>query len=59
MVDRQSNQNQWLTDIFGTDNKIPQGTNSDGIPLITPLPARPLAPLQGAPISTTPINIPR
>jgi hypothetical protein len=32
MADRQSNQNQWLTDIFGTDNKIPKGENSDGIP---------------------------
>jgi len=28
MVDRQSNQNEWLTDIFGTNNKIPIGTNA-------------------------------
>lgn len=67
LVDRQSNQNKWLTDIFQASDPtnlnspltIPQGTNSDGIPLITPLSARPLAPLQGATISTTPINIPR
>lgn len=28
MGDRQSNQNKWLTDIFGSDNKIPIGTNA-------------------------------
>ena len=60
MVDRQSNQNSWLTDIFGkTNNEIPKGENSDGIPLITPLSAQPVAPLQGATISTSTINIPR
>jgi hypothetical protein len=57
MVDRQSNQNEWLTDIFGTNNKIPIGENYSGIP--SPLPAPQLVPLQGATISTTPINIPR
>ena len=30
MGDRQSNQNKWLTDIFGTDNKIPKGENFTG-----------------------------
>jgi len=57
MADRQSNQNQWLTDIFGKDNKIPKGENSDGIPVIPPLPVQSLAPIQGAPISTTPLNL--
>jgi len=57
MVDRQSNQNEWLTDIFGKNNKIPIGENYSGIP--SPLPAPQLVPLQGATISTTPINIPR
>ena len=30
MADRQSNQNQWLTDIFGTDNLIPKGESVPG-----------------------------
>jgi hypothetical protein len=35
MADRQSNQNKWLTDIFGSNNEIPVGENSTGVPQIT------------------------
>jgi len=63
MADRQSNQNEWLTDIFNTgeggDNKIPKGKDSNGAPFVlnslTPAgPAR-LSPLPAAsfPPSTT------
>jgi len=38
MGDRQSNQNQWLTDIFGKDNKIPEGENFNGPRKLPPLP---------------------
>jgi hypothetical protein len=60
MADRQSNQNQWLTDIFGDDNKIPKGENSDGIQPLPKLGTRGVIPLQGATINDiTPVQIPR
>jgi len=34
MADRQSNQNKWLTEIFGDDRQIPKGESSDGVPEI-------------------------
>jgi hypothetical protein len=34
MVDRESNQNKWLTDIFGDNNEIPIGTSTSGAPKI-------------------------
>jgi hypothetical protein len=57
MADRQSNQNQWLTDIFGKNNKIPKGENSTGIPPALKTTSVGLAPLQGATINA-PLNIP-
>lgn len=43
MADRQSNQNEWLTGIFGEGNKIPKGKDSAGIPILKPLtPAGPV-----------------
>jgi hypothetical protein len=51
MADRQSNQNEWLTNIFGDDNKIPKGENSDGIPPALQTTSVGLAPLQGAAIN--------
>ena len=61
MGDRQSNQNEWLTDIFGTDNAIPKGKNSDGIPQALVTKSVGLVPLQGATINdiVAPINIPQ
>lgn len=58
MVDRQSNKNQWLTDIFGDNNQIPKGENSEGtqpLPIITPAP---VAKLPRATITTTAPSIP-
>jgi len=51
MGDRQSNQNQWLTDIFGTNNKIPEGENSDGIPSVSTLSPASIIGLRGATIN--------
>lgn len=51
--------NPWLTSIFGKNNQIPIGENSPGIPPAVTIQSAPLAPLQGATISTSPINIPR
>jgi hypothetical protein len=61
MGDRQSNQNEWLTDIFGTDNAIPKGKNSDGIPQALVTKSVGLVPLQGATINdiVAPTNIPQ
>jgi hypothetical protein len=60
MADRQSNQNEWLTNIFGDDNKIPKGENSDGIQPLPKLGTRGVIPLQGATINDiTPVQIPR
>jgi hypothetical protein len=61
MVDRESNQNKWLTDIFGSNNEIPIGTNSSGEPQIAPLTLAPPVALQGAANINNinvPINIP-
>ena len=61
MVDRESNQNKWLTDIFGGNNEIPIGTNSSGEPQIAPLTLAEPVPLQGAADINNinvPINIP-
>ena len=60
MADRQSNQNQWLTDIFGTDNEIPKGENFNGIGTFqsaNTLTQAPVVPLQGATINA-PLDIP-
>jgi hypothetical protein len=51
MADRQSNQNQWLTDIFGEDKLIPKGENSDGIPSVSTLSPASIIGLQGATIN--------
>jgi hypothetical protein len=60
MADRQSNQNQWLTDVFGDDHKIPKGKNSDGIPTALVTRSAGLTPLQGATINDiVPIRIPQ
>lgn len=60
MADRQSNQNQWLTDIFGTNNEIPKGENSDGIQPIETIAPAPVIAQQGATINDiiAPTNIP-
>jgi hypothetical protein len=39
MGDRQSNQNKWLTDIFGADNKVPVGENFTGPRKLGPPPS--------------------
>jgi hypothetical protein len=51
MADRQSNQNQWLTDIFGEDKLIPKGENSDGIPSVSTLSPASIIGLRGATIN--------
>ena len=60
MADRQSNQNQWLTDIFGTNNEIPKGGNSEGIQPIGTIAPAPVIAQQGATINDiiAPTNIP-
>ena len=59
MGDRQSNQNAWLTDIFGSDNAIPKGENSDGIPQAIVTKSAGLVPLRGATIDdiVAPVDI--
>ena len=42
MADRQSNQNQWLTDIFGEDKLIPKGESVPGPRKFNPPPAPPV-----------------
>ena len=55
-VDREDNKNQWLTDIFGLNNEIPRGENSEGIsPAFNLQPAAP-TPLQGGATVTPNLN---
>jgi hypothetical protein len=49
--------NPWLTDIYGKDNRIPIGKNSEGIPAIVPLQPVEVVPSSPQPIIATLPNL--